>query len=75
MVRKTCGSEMTKQPLNYKKIALRVFVTFFEGVVPFLALNHWNVTNKAILEGAGGVGISAVWNTVIYPYIAPYLSK
>lgn len=50
--------------VNWKKVVERAVITFFEAAVPFLALNHWDFSNKTVLAGAVGAGLSAVYNFV-----------
>ncbi len=61
--------------INLKKLAVRVVVTFVEAAIPFLALNHWDYTNRVVIAGAVGAGLSVVWNTVFYPQVKEYLER
>lgn len=57
--------------LNYKKIVLRVIVTFAQAALAYLVVAD-GVT-KATVAGAIGAGLSVVWNTVLYPIVQPSL--
>lgn len=47
--------------MDYKKIAIKMVVTFVEAAVPFWALAGYKL-DKAVIAGAVGAGLSAVYN-------------
>lgn len=55
---------MTKRQFKY--IATRVVVTFFEGAGAVLSVNSWDFTNKTVLGGAAAAGLSAVYNLWVH---------
>ena len=52
-----------------KVIITNVVVTFFQAAIAFLAVNSWDISNRAVIAGAVGAGASVVWNTVLKPYL------
>lgn len=48
--------------MNWKKIVEKMVVTFVEAGFAFLSLNRWDFTNKTVLAGAIGAGLSAAYN-------------
>lgn len=61
--------------MNYKKLIVRVVVTFVEAAVASLVVSGGDFTNKTVVAGAIGSALSVVWNTVIYPQVQQYLAK
>lgn len=52
-----------------KTIVTNVVVTFVQAAVAFLAVNGWDWTNKTVIAGAVGAGVSVVWNTIVKPFM------
>lgn len=48
--------------MNYKKILERAVITFIEAAVAFLAVNNWDYSNKTVIAGTIGAGLSAAYN-------------
>lgn len=51
-----------------KTVITNATVTFVQAFVAFLASTSWDYTNKTVLAGAVGAGLSVVWNTILKPY-------
>lgn len=56
------------KPTPTKTVVVNAVVTFVQAAAAFLAVNNWDVSNKTVLAGAVGAGLSVVWNMVIKPY-------
>lgn len=52
-----------------KTVVVNAVVTFVQATVAFLSVNSWDLSNKTVLVGAVGAGLSVVWNVVIKPYL------
>lgn len=52
-----------------KSVIINVVITFLEAASAFMAVNKWDYSNKAVLAGAIGSGVSVVWNSIIKPYL------
>lgn len=57
------------KPTSTKIVLTNAFVTFIQAASAFLAVNGWDLTNKTVIAGAVGAGLSVVYNTVIKPYL------
>lgn len=55
------------QNVNYKRVAMRVIVTFVQAMLAYLVVADG--FNKAVVAGAIGSGLSVVWNTVLLPML------
>ncbi len=51
-----------------KTVAVNAIVTFVQAFVAYLAVSNWDYTNKTVIAGAIGAGLSVVWNTVLKPF-------
>lgn len=62
---------------NYKKILLKMGVTFLEAAIAFVVVSGLDVThlNRAAVAGIIGAGLSAVYNVVIKPSIDQAMNK
>lgn len=53
--------------VNYKKVAMRVIVTFVQAMLAYLVVADG--INKAVIAGGIGSALSVVWNTVLLPVL------
>lgn len=64
--------EKTMQDLpiqRAKVVIINMAVTALEAAVGFLAVSGWNISDKTVLAGAVGAGLSAAWNTILKPWL------